>query len=73
MARSTEWRTLASVMSGVRPIIGAARSCSVSPARVPECRPHLERGSHLTLYRFTPEDYNEIAEIAQKLRNDAGF
>jgi Mn-containing catalase len=81
--------------------------------------PHLERGSHLTLYRFSPDDYrgvaavfrgahpetgeelrvehpapagfpwpeaaaqtdvfapgyapDEIAEIAQKLRNQAGF
>ena len=87
--------------------------------KIPECRPHLEKGLHLTLYRFSPEDYkevtavfkgkhpetgeelqvedaapdgfpwpeapaqpdvfapdyapDEIAEIAQKLRKDAGF
>ena len=87
--------------------------------KIPECRPHLEQGLHLTLYRFSPEDYkevtavfkgkhpetgeelrvedaapdgfpwpeapaqpdvfapdyapDEIAEIAQKLRKDAGF
>ena len=87
--------------------------------KIPECKPHLDKGSHLTLYRFSPEDYkevvavfkgkhpetgedlkvedrapegfpwpeapaetdvfapdyapDEIAEIAQKLRKDAGF
>jgi Mn-containing catalase len=31
--------------------------------KIPECRPYLERGSHLTLYRFTPDDYKEVAAV----------
>jgi hypothetical protein len=30
---------------------------------IPECRPHMERGSHLTLYRFTPEDYRDLLAV----------
>lgn len=28
--------------------------------KIPECKPHLERGEHLKLYRFSPNDYREI-------------
>jgi len=31
--------------------------------KIPECRPHLDRGEHLKLYRFSPEDYGEIAAV----------
>jgi Mn-containing catalase len=31
--------------------------------KIPECRPHIERGEHLKLYRFSPEDYQEIAAV----------
>jgi Mn-containing catalase len=31
--------------------------------KIPECRPHLEAGSHRTLYRFSPEDYKEIVAV----------
>ena len=31
--------------------------------KIPECRPHLERGSHRTLYRFSPDDYREIVAV----------
>jgi Mn-containing catalase len=31
--------------------------------KIPECQPHLERGSHLRLYRFTPDDYKELAAV----------
>ena len=27
----------------------------------PECKPHIERGDHLRLYRFSPSDYLELA------------
>jgi Mn-containing catalase len=30
---------------------------------IPECRPHLERGEHLKLYRFSPDDYKEIVAV----------
>ena len=41
--------------------------------KIPECRPHIERNLHRTLYRFSPSDYREIAEIAQRLRKAAGL
>jgi Mn-containing catalase len=31
--------------------------------KIPECRPYLERGQHLTLYRFSPADYNELRVV----------
>jgi Mn-containing catalase len=31
--------------------------------KIPECRPHLEAGLHLKLYRFTPEDYKEVTAV----------
>jgi Mn-containing catalase len=31
--------------------------------KIPECRPHIEQGSHLKLYRFSPSDYKEIIAV----------
>jgi Mn-containing catalase len=31
--------------------------------KIPECRPHLERGEHAKLYRFSPDDYREIVAV----------
>ena len=31
--------------------------------KIPECQPHLERGEHLKLYRFSPEDYKEVVAV----------
>lgn len=31
--------------------------------RIPECQKYLDEGSHRRLYRFSPEDYSEIAAI----------
>jgi Mn-containing catalase len=31
--------------------------------KIPECRPHIERGDHLRLYRFSPDDYLELAAV----------
>ena len=31
--------------------------------KIPECRPHIERGEHLKLYRFSPDDYQEIVAL----------
>ena len=33
--------------------------------KIPEYRPHLERGSHLTLYRFSPHDYQEVVLVSR--------
>jgi Mn-containing catalase len=31
--------------------------------KIPECRPHLDRGEHLKLYRFSPDDFREISAV----------
>lgn len=31
--------------------------------KIPECKPHIERGEHLRLYRFSPNDYLELAAV----------
>jgi Mn-containing catalase len=31
--------------------------------KIPECLPHIERGDHLRLYRFSPSDYHELAAV----------
>jgi Mn-containing catalase len=31
--------------------------------KIPECQPHIERGDHLRLYRFSPDDYREIVAV----------
>jgi Mn-containing catalase len=35
----------------------------IPTAKIPECQPHIERGEHLKLYRFSPSDYNEIVAV----------
>jgi manganese catalase len=40
--------------------------------KIPECRPHLERGSHLTLYRFTPDDYQEVVAVFKGAHPETG-
>jgi Mn-containing catalase len=30
---------------------------------IPECQPHLEKGEHRKLYRFSPDDYREIVAV----------
>jgi Mn-containing catalase len=31
--------------------------------KIPECKPHLDAGSHKTLYRFSPDDYKEVVAV----------
>jgi Mn-containing catalase len=31
--------------------------------KIPECKPHIKRGEHLKLYRFSPEDYRELSAV----------
>jgi Mn-containing catalase len=31
--------------------------------KIPESRPHIERGEHLKLYRFSQEDFNEVTAV----------
>lgn len=31
--------------------------------KIPECQPHIKRGDHLRLYRFSPSDYKELGAV----------
>ncbi len=31
--------------------------------KIPECQPHIQRGEHTKLYRFSPSDYHELAAV----------
>src|SRR3954467_8628156 len=31
--------------------------------KIPECQPHLQRGEHLRIYRFSPSDYREVVAV----------
>ena len=31
--------------------------------KIPECQPHIQRGDHLRLYRFSPSDYEELPAV----------
>jgi Mn-containing catalase len=31
--------------------------------KIPECQPHIAKGEHLKLYRFSPKDYQEIVAV----------
>jgi Mn-containing catalase len=31
--------------------------------KIPECQPHIKKGEHLKLYRFSPDDYKEIVAV----------
>jgi Mn-containing catalase len=31
--------------------------------KIPECQPHIKRGEHKRLYRFSPDDYGEIVAV----------
>src|SRR3954452_10279325 len=35
----------------------------IATDKIPECRPHIEAGSHTKLYRFSPDDYREIVAV----------
>jgi len=35
----------------------------IATEKIPECKPHLKRGEHLKLYRFSPDDYREIVAV----------
>jgi Mn-containing catalase len=35
----------------------------IPTSKIPECQPHIERGEHLKLYRWSPSDYLELAAV----------
>ena len=40
--------------------------------KIPECQPHIERGEHLKLYRFSPDDFQEIAAVFNGTHPETG-
>jgi Mn-containing catalase len=40
--------------------------------KIPECRPHIARGEHLKLYRFSPQDYKEIVAVFNGVHPETG-
>jgi Mn-containing catalase len=39
---------------------------------IPECEPHIARGEHLKLFRFSPADYQEIVAMFNGPRPETG-
>ena len=35
----------------------------IATEKIPECKPHIDRGDHLRLYRFSQEDYQELSAV----------
>jgi Mn-containing catalase len=35
----------------------------IETAKIPECKPHLKRGEHLKLYRWSPDDFKELGAV----------
>src|ERR1700710_230691 len=35
----------------------------IPTAKIPECQPHIKRGEHLKLYRWSPDDFKELAAV----------
>jgi Mn-containing catalase len=31
--------------------------------KIPECKPHIKRGEHLKLYRWSPDDFHELSAV----------
>jgi Mn-containing catalase len=35
----------------------------IPTAKIPECQPHIKRGEHLKLYRWSPDDFKELKAV----------
>jgi Mn-containing catalase len=55
-ARAVEWLTGANLMK-------MFPSPRIPTDKIPECQPHIAKGLHKTLYRFSPSDYQEIIAV----------
>jgi Mn-containing catalase len=40
--------------------------------KIPECKPHIEKGVHTKLYRFSPNDYLELAAVFNGAHPETG-
>jgi manganese catalase len=47
-------------------------SPAIPTDKIPECLPHIERGDHARIYRFSPEDYTEIAAVFNGTHPETG-
>jgi Mn-containing catalase len=44
----------------------------IPTSKIPECQPHIEKGEHLKLYRFSPNDYREIVAVFNGTHPETG-
>ena len=44
----------------------------IPTAKIPECQPHIKKGEHLKLYRFSPDDYREIVAVFNGTHPETG-
>jgi Mn-containing catalase len=44
----------------------------IPTAKIPECQPHIKKGEHLKLYRFSPNDYREIVAVFNGTHPETG-
>src|SRR6187397_216918 len=44
----------------------------IPTSKIPECQPHIEKGEHLKLYRFSPNDYKEIVAVFNGVHPETG-
>jgi Mn-containing catalase len=44
----------------------------IATDKIPECKPHIDRGDHLRLYRFSPDDYQELAAVFNGANPETG-
>jgi len=44
----------------------------IATEKIPECKPHIKRGDHLRIYRFSESDYLEIGAVFNGLHPETG-
>jgi Mn-containing catalase len=44
----------------------------IETAKIPECQPHIQRGDHKRLYRFSPDDYRELTAVFNGVHAETG-
>jgi Mn-containing catalase len=44
----------------------------IETAKIPECQPHIAKGEHLKLYRFSPSDYAEVVAVFKGKHPETG-
>jgi Mn-containing catalase len=44
----------------------------IETAKIPECQPHIQRGDHKRLYRFSPDDYRELTAVFNGVHPETG-